>query len=102
MELRVRATVRLLPAAIALILAPGTSLLAAGAPTDATARTFLVDLYTQYTDDEAPVLDWNGEDAPRLFEPRLADAIVSDTREAGGRGEASEVLDFDPFIQGQD
>ena len=49
-----------------------------------------------------PVLAWNGEDAPALFEPRLAAAIARDSDLAGERGEVSPILDYDPFVQGQD
>jgi hypothetical protein len=65
-------------------------------------RTFLADIYTHYTDEAAPVLAWNSEDAPALFEPRLAAAIARDSDLAGQRGEASPILDYDPFVQGQD
>jgi hypothetical protein len=65
-------------------------------------KAFLIDLYTHYTDEDAPVLDWSGEDGPRLFEPRLAAAIATEARESGERGEVSGVLDYDPFVQGQD
>ena len=74
---------------------------AAGAQAES-PRTFLADIYTHYTDAEAPVLAWNGEDAPALFEPRLAHAIVADSDQAAQGGEVSAVLDYDPFVQGQD
>jgi hypothetical protein len=74
---------------------------AAGAQAES-PRTFLADIYTHYTDAEAPVLAWNGEDAPALFEPRLAAAIIADSDQAAQRGEVSAVLDYDPFVQGQD
>jgi hypothetical protein len=89
-------------AALAIGGALTASSLAAGAPADAGPRALLSEIYTHYTDDEAPVLDWNGDDAQRLFEPRLAAAVVADARASGERGEVSDVLDFDPFVQGQD
>jgi hypothetical protein len=65
-------------------------------------RTFLADIYVQYTDEEAPVLIWNGEDASRLFEPALAAAVVGDARAADRRVDGRTRLDYDPFIHGDD
>ncbi|MBN2369786.1 MAG: hypothetical protein JXO72_04810 [Vicinamibacteria bacterium] len=65
-------------------------------------RTFLADIYVQYTDEEAPVLVWNGEDAPRLFEPALAAAISSDALAADRRIDGRTRFDHDPFVQGDD
>ncbi len=94
--------VRLISAAFVIALVLTQPRAGAGGAALADPRAFVVDIYTQYTDNEAPVLDWNGEDAARLFEPQLAAAIASDAREAGARGEVSDVLDFDPFVQAQD
>jgi hypothetical protein len=75
---------------------------AAGRSSGESPRTFLADIYVQYTDDEAPVLIWNGEDAQRLFEPALSAAIVGDARAADGRLDGKPLLDYDPFVQGDD
>jgi hypothetical protein len=83
----------------ALVLALASGALAAQAESP---RTFLSDIYTHYTDEAAPVLAWNSEDAAALFEPGLAAAIARDSDLAGQRGEVSPILDYDPFVQGQD
>jgi hypothetical protein len=85
------------PVALALLAFAAEAALGAVTP-----RTFIADIYIQYTDEEAPVLIWNGEDAERLFAPALARAIVSDARAADLRVDGVPRLDYDPFVLGQD
>jgi hypothetical protein len=79
-----------------LLMASSTGSIAAETP-----RAFLAGIYTQYTDEEAPVLVWNGEDAARVFEPALARAITRDVVAVNRRGGAPR-LDSDPFKGGHD
>jgi hypothetical protein len=84
---------------------------AAGAPiaiampalaADASALTFVTDIYNGYKGNDSRGRALDGEPAiRRYFEPSLATLMIKDQKRAAKRGEVG-TLAFDPFVNAQD
>jgi len=88
---------------VAVGLAASALFLAAAAPEDSSARSFVENIYAFYTGDlssEGMSLDTKAQ-VYRLFDPPLATLIMVDRQEAAKHDEPP-VLDGDPFLDAQD
>jgi hypothetical protein len=84
--------------AILTMLAPATR----AAAEDASALAFVTDIYAAYKGKDAKGHPLGDERAiRRVFEPSLAALMVKDQKAAAKRGDVG-LLDFDPFVDGQD
>jgi uncharacterized protein DUF3828 len=69
---------------------------------DASALAFVTDIYAAYKGKNSKGRPLGDERAiRRVFEPSLAALMVKDQKVAAKRGEVG-LLDFDPFVDGQD
>jgi hypothetical protein len=69
---------------------------------DASALTFVTDIYNGYKGKDSPGRALDSEAAiRRYFEPSLATLMVKDRKRAAKRDEVG-TLDFDPFVNAQD
>ncbi len=94
-----RRIVLLSTAVLAVAVVASASPLAAADPS---AHDFVAAIYDTYVskDRNGVALDSNAA-VRRYFEPTLAALIVKDRKQAARRGEVG-LLDFDPFVDGQD
>jgi Protein of unknown function (DUF3828) len=69
---------------------------------DASALTFVTDIYNGYKGKGSPGRALDSDPAiRRYFEPSLATLMIKDRKRAAKRGEVG-TLDFDPFVDAQD
>ena len=69
---------------------------------DASALTFVTDIYNGYKGKDSPGRALDSEAAiRRYFEPSLATLMIKDRKRAAKRDEVG-TLDFDPFVNAQD
>jgi hypothetical protein len=69
---------------------------------DASALTFVTDIYNGYKGKDSPGRALDSEAAiRRYFEPSLATLMIKDRKRAANRAEVG-TLDFDPFVNAQD
>ena len=70
--------------------------------TDASALTFVTDIYNGYKGKDSPGRALDSDPAiRRYFEPSLATLMIKDRKLAAKRDEVG-TLDFDPFVNAQD